>query len=122
LLLIVDDDYDVASLIKISLEKDGFSTSCFTNPISALEEFRSHSADFDLVISDIRMPHMNGYEFVQQVKKLRPDIKILIISAFEFDIDFPNNFSRSYVDEFIEKPITLHKLNKIVLTHTTNRN
>lgn len=117
MILIVDDDYDVASLIKIGLEKDGFSVSCFTDPISALEEFRSHSDDYDIVISDIRMPHMNGYEFVQQVKKLRQDIKLLIISAFEFDMDFPNSFSRSYVDEFIEKPITLHKLNKIVLTH-----
>jgi DNA-binding NtrC family response regulator len=102
LLLIVDDDYDIVSLVKISLEKDGFSTSCFTDPISALEEFRSHYVNYDLVISDVRMPRMNGCEFVQEVKKIKPDIKILIISAFEFDIDFPNNFLRSDVDEFIE--------------------
>lgn len=38
LILIVDDDYDVASLIKISLETDGFSAPCFTDPIAALEE------------------------------------------------------------------------------------
>lgn len=120
MLLIIDDDYDIVSLIKISLEKGGFSTSCFTDPISALEEFRSHSANYDLVISEVRMPRMNGYELIQQIKKLRQDIKILIISAFEFDIDFPGNFSRSDVDEFIEKPISLYKLNKIVrtLTHT----
>ena len=73
------------------------------------------------MISDVRMPRMNGYQFVKQVKKLRPDMKILIISAFEFDMDVPNDFSRSDVSEFIEKPITLYKLNKIVLTHT-NRN
>ena len=114
MLLIVDDDYDIVSLIKISLEKDGFLVSCFTDPLLALEEFRSRSVNYDLVISDIRMPHMNGYQFVQQVKKLRQDIKILIVSAFQYDIDFPSNFSRSDVDEFIEKPVSLYRLNKIV--------
>jgi DNA-binding NtrC family response regulator len=120
LLLVVDDDHDIVSLIKISLEKDGFSVRCFTDPIPALTDFRLHSVDYDLVMSDVRMPHMNGYEFVQQVKKLRQNIKILIISAFEFDIDFLSNFSRSDVDEFIEKPVSLYKLNEIVhtLTHT----
>lgn len=119
MLLIVDDDYDIISLIRISLEKDSFSTSCFTDPIPALEEFRSHSINYDPLISDIRMPHMNGYELIQQIKKLRQDTKVLVISAFEFDIDFPNNFSRSDVDEFIEKPVSLYKLNKTVhaLTH-----
>jgi len=43
LLLVVDDDSDIISLIRISLEKDSFSTSCFTDPISALEEFKLHS-------------------------------------------------------------------------------
>jgi two-component system response regulator ChvI len=120
MILIADDDNDITLLVKISLEKAGFLVVSFTDPIAALEEFRSHSADYDPVISDIRMPRMNGYKFVQQVKKLRPDIKILIISAFGYnDTDIPNNFSRSDIDEFIEKPISLYRLNKIVLTHTT---
>jgi CheY-like chemotaxis protein len=68
LLLVVDDDYDIASLIKIGLEKNGLSVSPFTDPTLALEEFSKKSSDYELVISDIRMPEMNGHEFVKQVK------------------------------------------------------
>ena len=115
MILVVDYDY-VGSLVKNSLEKAGFFGSSFRDPLLALEKFRSDTSIYNLVISDIRMPHMNGYQFVQQVKKLRQDIKILIVSAFQYDIDFPSNFSSSDVDEFIEKPVSLYRLNKIVLT------
>jgi CheY-like chemotaxis protein len=60
-LLVVDDDYDIASLIKISLENMGLSVSSFTDPLLALEGFRKKPSDYELVISDIRMPSMNGY-------------------------------------------------------------
>jgi CheY-like chemotaxis protein len=69
LILIIDDDFDIASLIRISLEKLGLSVTCFADPLEALKEFSSHYSDYNLVISDIRMPHMNGYGFVQEVKK-----------------------------------------------------
>ncbi len=118
MILIVDDDRDIALLIKISLEKSGLSESYFTDPVTALDEFRLHSADYSLILSDVRMPHINGYQLVQQVKKIRPDIKVVIMSAFEFDLDLPDNFARSDVDEFIEKPISVEKLNEIVLAQT----
>lgn len=120
LILVVDDDYDIASLIRISLEKVGLSASSFTDPSIALEVFKQKSSDYNLVISDIRMPTMNGYEFVQQLKKIKPNIRVLIMSAFEFNSNLPNNFSHSDVDDFLEKPITMTKLNKAVLSYTHN--
>ena len=69
MILIVDDDYDIASVIRMSLEKMGLSASSFTDPYLALEEFSKKPSDYEVVISDIRMPNMNGYEFVKQVKK-----------------------------------------------------
>lgn len=100
--------------MKISLEKTGLSVT-FTDPSKALKEFNTHYHDYDPVISDIRMPHMNGYEFVLEVKKIEPDMKILLMSAFRYNnSDIPNGFSASNVEEFIEKPVSLHKLNEIV--------
>jgi CheY-like chemotaxis protein len=64
LLLVVDDDHDIASLIKIGLEKIGLLVSSFTDPLLAIEEFGKQPSDYELVISDVRMPVMNGYEFV----------------------------------------------------------
>jgi len=69
MIVIVDDDYDIAKLMRISLEKAGLSTISFTDPSAALKEFRSHAADYDLLISDIRMPNMDGHQLAWQVKK-----------------------------------------------------
>jgi two-component system CheB/CheR fusion protein len=68
-ILITDDDYDVASLIEVSLHKIGLAASSFTDPLLALEKFRADYVNYDLVISDVRMPAMNGYEFVKQIKR-----------------------------------------------------
>ena len=106
----------ILHLIQTSLEKVGLSVSFFTDPLMALETFRQTPSDYDLVISDIRMPHLNGYEFVRQIKMIRRDVKVILMSAFELR-DAPNSFSNSDVEKFLEKPITLHKLNEIVLEY-----
>ena len=59
----------ILHLIQTSLEKADLSVSSFTDPLVALETFRHTPSNYDLVISDIRMPHLNGYELVQQIKK-----------------------------------------------------
>ena len=64
-----DDECDVVSLIKQSLEAvDGFKVCTFTDPFAPLIHFNSYCKDHSIIISDIRMPGMNGYEFVKQVK------------------------------------------------------
>jgi CheY-like chemotaxis protein len=60
---------DIATLIKLSLKKVGLSAISFSDPLPALEEFRSHAADYDLLISDVRMPTMDGYQFSMAGKK-----------------------------------------------------
>src|SRR6476620_8643711 len=85
MILIVDDDCEIVLIIKISLEKAGLSVSSFTDPLMALETFRQTPSDYDLVISDIRMPHLNGYDFVRQIKNIKPTVKILLMSAFEYE-------------------------------------
>ena len=109
----MDDDFDIASLIKVSLEKVGLSALPFINPLEALETFRSGFADYDLVISDIKMPHMNDYEFVKEIKKIKSSVKILLMSAFEYS-DLPTSLS-SETEGVIEKHISICKLNKIIL-------
>ena len=85
MILIVDDDHDIVSIIKISLEKAGLSVSSFTDPLMALETIRQTPSNYDLVISDIKMPHLNGYDFVQQIKKIKSNMKILLMSAFWYE-------------------------------------
>jgi two-component SAPR family response regulator len=115
--MIVDDEYDIVSLIEISLKKAGLFVSSFTDPVAALSEFRSHSADFDLVISDIKMPGMDGYELTRQVKEIKPNVKILLTSAFEYNSKyFAKDLSHLDISGFIEKPISVNEVRNIVLT------
>lgn len=84
-MILIVDDRDIVLIIKISLDKVGLTVSSFTDPLMALETFRQTPSDYDLIISDIRMPHLNGYDFVRQIKNIKPTMKILLMSAFEYE-------------------------------------
>ena len=71
--MVLDDDLDIAKLVKMTLQRSGFkNVFVFTDPLSALKHFRINHMTYSLVISDIRMPIMNGFEFVRQLSRLKP--------------------------------------------------
>ncbi|MFL6325960.1 MAG: response regulator [Nitrososphaeraceae archaeon] len=85
-IVVVDDERDIVNRIKRLLEAvDGLKVCTFTDPFAALEHFNSGCKDHHIVISDIRMPGMNGYELVKQVRKIDPQVKIILMSSFEID-------------------------------------
>ena len=67
-ILLVDDESDIVEILKSGLQDDSFDVSGFTDPESAREHFRMNARRFSLVISDMRMPKMNGFEFVKWLK------------------------------------------------------
>jgi response regulator RpfG family c-di-GMP phosphodiesterase len=69
-LFIVDDDPDIAHVLKQGLLKNRFLVSAFTNPEEALQNFQSNSGDYCLVLSDIRMPGMSGIQLARKSKRL----------------------------------------------------
>jgi response regulator RpfG family c-di-GMP phosphodiesterase len=59
------------------------------------------------VISDLRMPVMNGYEFIKKIKELKPQVKVFFMTAFEIDdIEIRRVLSYIKIDEFIKKPVS----------------
>ena len=66
--LVVDDEPDIVNLIKQSLQKNGLEVSAFTDPVMALEHFEVNHKNCSLILSDIRMPGMNGYELIKKAK------------------------------------------------------
>ena len=106
--LLIDDDKDVLTVLKRSLELKGMNTYGFSNPILAVEHFRNNAANYDIVVTDIRMPDMNGFEVARAVKEVRPDIKIAFITAFEINkSEFEKVLPSTKVDAFIAKPVKL---------------
>ena len=67
-ILVVDDEYDLVNLIKQSLQMNGRKVSAFTDPIRALEDFKTNCKNCSLILSDIRMPGMNGYELIRKAR------------------------------------------------------
>jgi two-component SAPR family response regulator len=92
------------------LQENGYSVNAFTNPILALEHLVNNPNRYELVISDYRMPYLNGCEFGTKVKELNGIIKVILISAYDSIEDNNNKFNF----EFHRKPVTLQKFLNIV--------
>ena len=105
---IIDDDVDIADLFKDVLEDDGYTVVAFNDSIAALNHIQEHAEEFGLVISDYRMPQMNGYELCMKLIHLNSDLKVILISAYDLlERDNPT-FT------FLHKPISIAKLVSVV--------
>jgi CheY-like chemotaxis protein len=115
-LLVVDDDSDIAYVLKLGLLKNRFLVDAFTNPEEALQRFKSNTEAYCLVLSDIRMPVLSGIQLSKKVKEINPNIKVVLMSSFEIkDNEFSKVFSFTQVDGFVQKPILIKDLvNKLI--------
>ena len=114
-IILLDDELDIAMVLEQGLERLGFRVSGFTDPLLALEHFQINSDQYGLVISDLRMPAMNGYEFVKNIKKIKPEVRIFLMTAFEInDNEFRKVLQAVDIDEFIQKPISFKELTRMV--------
>jgi DNA-binding NtrC family response regulator len=117
-IVVVDDEHDIVNQIKRVLEAmDGFKVYTFTDPFAALEHFNSECKGNHIVISDITLPGMNGYEFVKQVKKIDPQVKIILMSSSErSENNILDLLPEVKIDTFLQKPFSLDILTNIVAT------
>jgi DNA-binding NtrC family response regulator len=84
-ILVVDDNENIANIMKMALEEDGFKVDAFNDPLLALDYFKLRSKMFSVVVSDVRMPGMSGIELVAHIKKLEPKVKAMFMTAFDVD-------------------------------------
>jgi len=116
-LLIVDDDPDIVQVLKLGLLKNRFLVNSFTNSEEALQSFKSNSKDYCLMLSDIRMPALSGIQLARKVKEINPDVKVVLMTAFEIrDNEFSKVFPSLYIDGFVQKPIGISDLTNKILT------
>jgi DNA-binding NtrC family response regulator len=115
-LLVVDDDPDIVQVLKTGLVKNRFLVSAFTNPEEALQNFKSNSEGYCLMLSDIRMPELSGIQLARKVKEINPKVKVLLMTSFEIkDNEFSKVFPSTHVDGFVQKPISVKDLTNKIL-------
>ena len=117
-LLVVDDDSDIVQVLKMGLLRNRFLVNAFTNPEEALQNFKSNAEDYYcLVLSDVRMPSLSGIQLSKKVKAINPNVKVLLMTAFEIrDNEFSKVFPSTQVDGFVQKPIGIKELTDKILS------
>ena len=111
-ILLVEDEKDILNLFQKFFEKSGFYVNAFSEPLLAVQEFMKNNDDndYDLVISDIRMPEMNGIELASIIRKKNKDIPIILMTAYNtIDIE-PSILKSLNIEDIINKPIKLKDL------------
>ena len=112
-ILVVDDEAALADIWKRYLELLGYVVAAKTSCLEALELFRVHPDYFDLVITDYAMPHMNGLDLAREMKRIQPDIHIIICSGWRETIG--NEKSREAgVRAFLMKPLELRSAAEVI--------
>jgi DNA-binding response OmpR family regulator len=111
-ILLVDDEKDVGTTLKMILENYGFDIDCFTDPAMALEQFKPNL--YDLTILDIKMPDPNGFKLYDQLKSRDSNIKTLFITALDSVEPYNTQNSKVYPlrgkRHFIKKPVSNKEL------------
>jgi CheY-like chemotaxis protein len=116
-ILIVDDDPDITLTFKKGLEEENETNGnkvvlqvfSYNNPLLALSEFKPHF--YDLLLIDVNMPRMNGFEFSEKILELDLNVRICYISAGEMNIEaLREQYKSLSIGCFIKKPIAIENL------------
>jgi len=110
-ILVVDDELSMREFLKILLEKEGYQAVTASDGEKALKAIEMQ--DFDLVISDIRMPGMGGLELLDSVKKVNPELPFIMITAFASPEDAVQAMRHGAYD-YITKPFKLSEIKSII--------
>jgi len=110
-ILVVDDDPSILFLFSEYLKSEGMIVDSFTDPSEALEHFmKSDQSRYDLVITDIRMRKLNGFELYYRVKELDPNIRVLFVTALDLVEEASSLMPDITSNQFLTKPIDRKEL------------
>jgi two-component system, OmpR family, response regulator ChvI len=106
---VVDDEPDITTIFKKGLECHGFAVDTFNDPQTALASFKPNY--YDLMIIDIRMPRISGFDLYRELKKRDNSVRVCFLTAFEiYYEEFKKLFPTIDVKAFIRKPVSISNL------------
>ncbi|MDD2850732.1 MAG: response regulator [Desulfuromonadaceae bacterium] len=112
-LLLVEDEEQIRFLAKTLLEMFGFTVLEAANGAEALELYQKNAADIRLVVTDMGMPVMDGYALFPALKKLDPELPIIVSSGFG-DADVVSRIGRDNIAGIISKPYNMNRLREVL--------
>jgi DNA-binding NtrC family response regulator len=115
LLMVVDDEHDILQILRLGLTRYGHKVMTFSDPLLALEEFKINHCDYQLLLTDLRMPAMSGIELGKKIKLIDSEVKLMIMTAFElssYELSHHLPFVRA--EDLLRKPISLSNICKVI--------
>ncbi len=111
LVLVVDDEPDVRKVVRMTLEKVGYDVVEAEDGEKAIEEIKKgeYSLLLNLIITDIRMPNMNGIEVLNYYRKEWPSIPLIVLTGFP-DLDMATSMLQHGISDYLVKPVEAEKL------------
>ncbi|MEW5946584.1 MAG: response regulator [bacterium] len=110
-ILLVDDDRDVLDVLSMLFEMDGHTVGCAMNYGEALAEMEG--SDYDLVITDYRMPRMHGLYLLEMIKDVNPSIPVIIMTAYQTD-EMRREAKKKGADLLLAKPFSYTELQSVI--------
>jgi heterodisulfide reductase subunit A2 len=111
-ILVVDDEEDILSSLKTHLELDGYSVDVANSAAMALEKVRA--AKVHIVLTDINMPQMDGIELLEEIKKIRGDVMVIMITAYTSLMKVANSRVQGAVDYILKPFRDLDELDEVI--------
>jgi DNA-binding NtrC family response regulator len=111
---IIDDEAEIRQILKLILEREGFETECFENPILAIENLKNSKPD--VMVSDFRMPQMNGVDFFKSIQQIWNGSFILLTGESGVAVE---EFKKTGIKEVLFKPMDLSILSRVIKSHQT---
>jgi two-component system, OmpR family, response regulator ChvI len=108
-ILLVDDDVDITHSFSLALQKDGFIVDTYNDPLIALGVFKADL--YDLVLLDIKLPKMDGFELYDKIREIDRRVKVCFISGYQMNY-LALREQGLQIDCFISKPIKIEDLLK----------
>lgn len=112
-ILFVDDEASLVFTTQRTLGKLGYEVVAERNPVTAMEIFKKQASEFDLVITDMNMPHMTGDRFAQKIKEIRPDIPVILCTGHS-ELISRKKAKQTGIRAFVVKPVLVRDLAKII--------
>jgi CheY-like chemotaxis protein len=111
-LLIIDDEVSTLKMMSTMLTKLGFRVKIFSSPRQALEVFRHEPTAFDLVITDLTMPEMNGIELVSALHEIRKNLPIILMTGYGKEVENNASLARYGISRLLKKPVKIAQLTR----------
>jgi DNA-binding response OmpR family regulator len=114
--MVVDDEPEIANLYREFLRKSGFISTCFIDPLLALEHYNQNPNRYSLIITDLCMPSLDGIRFAKRIREFDTKIKILLNTAFYFN-EMPDTeeYREAKLTGLIRKPTRLSELRQRII-------